>query len=209
MLLYAAMTTMLALVEAKATPVGGDAAVMPRIGWAAGLPDAVPGRNLAFAELHDNQRADVQLLSAFAREGGDLLFLTEEHHLDFLVAFDAIRGVGPVTYVLVAAGNGRWRLRASSVAFQTLPIWVGFGRRWHNLVKVNAALEAARRVANRPALILNAAIQIAKRYGVVEQVDTALTRALTLCYGPYHTSVTSAALGGTARRTGKSVSRNQ
>lgn len=47
--MYAAMATMLALVEAKATPVGGDATVMPRIGWAAGLPDGVPGRNLAFA----------------------------------------------------------------------------------------------------------------------------------------------------------------
>lgn len=96
----------------------------------------------------------MQLLSAFAREGGDLLFLTEDHHLDFL-AIDAVRGVGPATDALVAAGNGEWRLRASSVAFQTLPIWVGFGRRWANLVQVNAAIDAARqRIANRPALIL-------------------------------------------------------
>lgn len=89
---YAAMASMLALVEAKATPVGGDAVVVPRIGWSAGLPNGVAGRNLAFAGLHENQRADVALLSAFAKEGG---YVTEDHELDFIAAFDPIRGAGP------------------------------------------------------------------------------------------------------------------
>lgn len=180
------MASMLALVETKATPMGGDAVVVPRIGWAAGLPNGVAGRNLAFAGLQENQRADVALLSAFARESGDLLYVTEDHQFDFVAAFDPVRGAGPVTDPLVAAGGGAWTLRASSVVFETLPIWVGFGRRWANIRQVDAAIDAARqRIANRPTLILSAAIQIAKRYGVVEQLDTALARALTLCFGPY------------------------
>lgn len=49
---YAAMTSMLALVEAKATPVGGDAVVIPRVGWAAGLPNDVGAGRRRLALRH-------------------------------------------------------------------------------------------------------------------------------------------------------------
>ena len=168
---YAAMASMLALVEAKATPVGGDAVVVPWIGWSAGLPNGVPGRNLAFAGLHENQRADLALLSAFAKEGGDLLYVTEDHELDFIAAFDPIRGAGPVSDPLVAAGNGVWRLRASSVVFQTLPLWGGFGRRWAKIRAVDAAIDAGRdRIANRPTLILSGICESKKYFWIRHRV---------------------------------------
>lgn len=124
-------------------------------------------------------------ISMWRKEGATHLHIDDVAELPFVRAITPLRSQLETSTFLESRQDRRWRRRTSMITFKGARIWLTYGAAMGSMQEIRTQLRPmGQEILDNPAILLQSAICVARKFGVLQQLNVSFARGLAWCFGP-------------------------